>query len=124
MSAPYRNEGVGQGGFIGTFSLAGVVTVESWQKAAPSAHLILQNDQFGGPNKSAGIAGWQTISALVQLPFDGANTTEIQKGETVDAPTATHGGGTWYVTDVGETFQVGDYFKANLTLLEVRHPAI
>jgi len=118
MSAPYYNEGVGQGGFIGSFSASGNVVVESWGKEIPSSHLINQPDQFGGPLKAAGVAGFKTTSALVQLPFDPTGNppvTEIQLGELVTAPD-THGGETWFVFAVGETFQVGDYFKANLSL--------
>lgn len=115
MSAPFYNEGVGQGGFIGSFSAAGNVIIESWSRENPAAHVINQPDQFGGPLKFAAVAGFRTASALVQLPFDGTNLTEILQGELVTAP-ADHGGGTWVVITVGETFQAGDYFKANLGL--------
>ena len=115
MSAPYHNEGVGQGGFVGVFTLAGNVILESWNRDKPSSHIIDQPDQFGGPNKWAGVAGFETASALAQLPFDGANVTEIALGEQVIAP-SDHGGGTWTVVSVGESFQIGDYFKANLGL--------
>jgi len=115
MSAPFYNEGVGQGGFIGAFSVAGTVTIESWSPDKPVAHMINQPDQYGGPLKWAAVAGFRTCSALVQLPFDGETLTEITQGETVAAP-ADHGGGTWVVCAVSETFQIGDYFKANLTL--------
>lgn len=115
MSAPYYNEGVGQGGFIGSFTNAGNVVVESWSKDKPSSHIIDQPDQFGGPNKWAGVAGFETASALVQLPFDGTNVTEIHLGEQVTEP-VDRGGRTYVVVSVGETFQAGDYFKANLGL--------
>ena len=115
MSVPFHNEGVGQGGFIGVFSTAGNVILESWAKDTPSSHIINQPDQYGGPLKWAGVAGFETASALAQLPFDGATLTEILLGETVDAP-ADHGGGTWVVIGRSETFQIGDYFKANLSL--------
>lgn len=115
MSLPFYDEGVGQGGFIGAFSAAGNVVLESWNKENPASHIIDQSDQIGAPLKWAGVVGFKTASALAQLPFDGANLTEILQGEQVTAP-ASHGGGTWVVIAVGETFQVGDYFKANLTL--------
>lgn len=115
MSVPFYNEGVGQGGFIGNFTAAGQVVIESWSKDKPSSHIIDQPDQFGGPNKWAGVAGFETASALVQLPFSNNALTEIALGEQVTAPDD-HGGGTYVVVSVGETFQVGDYFKANLGL--------
>lgn len=118
MSSVYYNEGVGQGGFIGTFATAGAVVIESWDPDKPSSHLIQQPDQFGGPLKQAGVAGFQSCQAVVQLPFNGATVTEIQLGDTVTAP-ADHGGGTWFVSHAGETFRVGDYFKSNLQLQRV-----
>lgn len=115
MGAPYFNEGVGQGGFVGAFANAGNVIIESWDPHKPSSHIIDQPDQFGGPLKWAGVAGFQTCQAVAQLPFNGGVLTEIQLGDTVVAP-ADHGGGTWVVIDVGETYRAGDYHKANLGL--------
>jgi len=115
MSAPFHNEGVGQGGFIANFLTAGLVILESWNKDTPAAHVINQPDQYGGPLKWAGVGGFETAAALAQLPFDGTTLTEVQQGDQVTAPD-THGGGTWIVVSKGETFQIGDYFKANLTL--------
>lgn len=118
MSAPYYNEGVGQGGFIGNFSVTGNVIVESFSPDEPTSHLINQPDQFGGPLQAAAVAGFDGASMLVQLPFDGSKVTKIQRGETVTVPDS-HGGGTYFVHTVGSTFQIGDYFKANLSLQKV-----
>lgn len=117
MSAPFYTEGVGQGGFIATFSVAGDVIVESLGKDNPASHIIQQPDQFGGPLKWAGVGGFKVGSVLVQLPFGGAPAvvTEIQQGETFTVPDS-HGGGVYVVTNVGATFQIGDYFKANLSV--------
>lgn len=115
MSAPFYTEGVGQGGFIAVFSAAGSVVVESLGKDNPASHIIQQPDQFGGPLKWAGVGGFKVGSALVQLPFDGTVVTEILQGEEFTVP-ASHGGGVYVVTNVGATFQIGDYFKANLSV--------
>lgn len=115
----YYNEGVGHGGFAATFATAGAIIVESFNKDKPSSHLINQSDQRGVPLKWAGVAGFQTASATVQLPVTGSGdavvVTEVALGDYFTAP-ATHGGGVWAVTGVGESFNVGDYWKANLQL--------
>lgn len=116
MPAPYYSDGsVGEGGFIGAFNLAGNVIVESFTRDRPSSHIIDQPDQYGGPLKWAGVAGFETASALVQLPFNAGVLTQIALGDFFIAP-VDHGAGKWVVTSVGETFQIGDYFKANLGL--------
>jgi hypothetical protein len=115
MSEPYYNEGVGQGGFIATFTLAGDLVVESLGKDDPSSHIIQQPNQVGAPLKWAGVSGFKVGSCLVQLPFDGNNVTEVKKGEQFTVPDS-HGGGIYVVTNVGATFQVGDYHKANLSI--------
>lgn len=118
-TAIIRNEGVGQGGFIGNFLNAGQVILESWNPDSPASHVIDQPDQFGGAtpgvSKWAAVAGFRTASALAQMPFDGVTLTKILQGDQVTAP-ADHGGGTWTVINVGESYQVGDYFKCNLGL--------
>lgn len=115
MSAFY-SEGVGQGGFIADFTTAGNVVIESFSKDIPASHVIDQPDQFGGPLKWAAVAGFVTATALAQLPFDAVHgLTEIGQGDQFTAPDD-HGGGTYVVVTVGETFQIGDYFKANLGL--------
>lgn len=118
MSA-YYNEGVGHGGFLATFATAGSIVVESLTKEKPSAHVINQGDQIGAPLKWAGVAGFETATAVVQLPTATAGgtttVTEISPGDSFTAP-STHGGGSYVVTNASEAFQVGDYWKANLTL--------
>ena len=114
--AAYYNEGVGHGGFVATFTTAGSVIVESFSKEKPST-VINQPDELGAPAKWSGVATFETASALVQLPVSGSPLvpTAIALGDKFTAPN-THGGGVWVVTSVSETFQQGDYFKANLGL--------
>lgn len=114
MSAFY-NEGVGHGGFVATFTTAGSIVVESLTKDKPSAHIINQSDSLGAPSKWAGVAGFQTASAVVQLPVTTGTVTEIVLGDDFTAP-STHGGGAYVVTNCSEAFQVGDYWKATLQL--------
>lgn len=114
-TSPYYNEGVGHGGFVATFTTAGSIVVESLNKDKPSAHVINQSDDIGAPLKWAGVAGFQGASATVQLPVTGGTVTEITLGDDFTAP-STHGGGSYVVIGVSESFQVGDYWKANLTL--------
>lgn len=119
MGAPYFNEGVGQGGFVTNFGTASGdipnVVFESWDPHRPSAHIIDQADQFGGPLKSAGVAGFPTCQAVVQLPYANGVPTEVPLGAIATAPND-HGGGTWVVIGVSASYRQGDYFKANLTL--------
>lgn len=115
MSEPYYNEGVGQGGFVATFTTAGSVVVESFTKDNPSSHIINQPTALGAPSKWAGVSGFKTASALVQLPVTAGTVTEIVLGDDFTAP-STHGGGNYVVIGVSEAFQIGDYWKANLSL--------
>ncbi len=114
MALPYYNEGVGQGGFVAVFSTAGNVVLESFNRSKPSSHIINQPDEIGAPLKWLGVAGFETVSLLAQLPVTAGVPTTIALGEQFTAP-ATHGGGTYVICDVGEAYQVGDYWKANLT---------
>ena len=115
MSEPYYNEGVGHGGFVATFTTAGSVVVESLTKDRPSSHIINQPTQLGAPLKWAAVSGVKTASALVQLPVATGTVTEITLGDDFTAP-STHGGGNYVVVGYSGAFQMGDYWKANLSL--------
>lgn len=115
MSEPYYNEGVGHGGFVATFTVAGSVVVESFNPSQSSSHIIQQSNQIGAPLKWAGVSGFATASATVQLPVANGAAVLIALGDDFTAPSS-HGGGSWVVTERSEAFAVGDYWKSNLTL--------
>lgn len=116
MSTPYYNEGLGHGAFVASFQTAGNVILEDFTKELPSAHKIMQSDQIGAPLKWAGISGFVSATATAQLPVTAGTVTEILRGDRFTAPAA-QGGGVFIVTDAGESFRVGDYWKANLQLM-------
>jgi hypothetical protein len=113
MSEQYYSEGVGHGGFVGTFATAGSVVLESWNRSLNSSHVINQPDQLGGPLKWAGVVGFTTATAVAQLPMSGGNAIPILLGDTVSPP-ASMGGGTYVVISASEAFQMGEYWKSNL----------
>lgn len=115
MSAPFYNEGLGQGAFVAGFQTAGNVILENFTRDRSLAHDIQQNDQFGGPLKFAGVAGPVTGSITAQLNVVAGVVQPIPQGDRFTAP-ATHGNGVWIVMSVGETYAAGDYWKATLQI--------
>lgn len=115
MSDPYYNEGVGHGGFVATYTTAGSVVMESFNRDRPSSHVINVPTAIGAPSKWAGVSGFETASGTAQLPVTAGTVTLIGLGDDFTAP-STHGGGSWVVINVGAAFQMGDYWKAAVTL--------
>ncbi len=111
----YYNEGVGHGGFVAAFAGAGNVVIESFSRDNPSSHIINQPNQIGSPLKWTGVSGFETASCLAQMPVVAGVVTRIGLGDSFTAP-ASHGGGDYVVTNAGESFQSGDYWKANITV--------
>ena len=107
------NEGVGHGAFVATLSVAGSVILENFNVEKPEAHGIMQSNQIGSPLKSASVSGFQSATCTAQLNVVAGVAQLIAQGETFTAPT-THGGGRYYIYAIGETYQVGEYWKANL----------
>lgn len=116
MPEPYYNNGVGHGAFIADFDTAGEVTLESFNPDFPSAHIIDVPTAIGAnQDKWAGVSGGPTASAVAQLPVAGGTVTMLTLGDTFTAP-ATHGGLTWAIVGHSPAFQIGDYWKANISL--------
>lgn len=116
QTAFFNDGGVGHGGFVATFATAGAIILDPWSPKYPSK-TIEQGNQIGAPLKQASVAGFPTASATAQIPVDntGNTPTFINNGDSFTAPPA-YGGGKWYVDDVGETFQSGQFWKAELSL--------
>lgn len=116
MAEPYYNNGVGHGAFVATFGTAGSVTLENFNVDVPSSHIIDVPTSIGAAqDKWAGVSGGKTASALAQLPVTAGTVTLIALGDSFTAP-STHGGLTWIVIGASSAFQVGDYWKANISL--------
>ena len=111
----FFNEGVGHGAFVANFASAGAVILENFSRETPEGHAILQSNQIGAPLKSAAVAGFITATATAQLNVIAGVAQPIPQGDTFTAP-ATHRGGSFYVTSVGESYAVGEYWKANIQL--------
>lgn len=114
MADPFYNEGVGHGGFVATFTTAGSVTIEGFTRDRPSSHVINVPTAIGAPSKWAGVSGFETASATAQLPVTAGTVTLLTLGDDMTAP-STHGGGSWVIIGVSAAFQLGDYWKANVT---------
>ncbi len=116
QTAFFNDGGVGHGGFVANFAQAGSVILDPFSPKYPST-TIEQGNQIGAPLKQANVSKFPTASATAQIPVDngGNNPTFIQLGDNFIAP-ANYGGGRWYVDDVGETFQSGQFWKAELSL--------
>ena len=116
QTAFFNDGGVGHGGFVANFALAGQVIIDPFSPKYPSTN-IKQGNQIGAPLKQASVADFPTASATAQIPVDntGNNPIFIQLGDYFIAPN-NYGGGKWYVDDVGETFQSGQFWKAELSL--------
>lgn len=116
QTAFFNDGGVGHGGFIANFSLAGLVILDPFNVEDPSM-TIEQPNQIGAPMKQASVSKYKTATATAQVPVDanGNNPTFIQKGDFFTAP-ANHGGETWYVDRVGTSYRSGDFWKAELNL--------
>ncbi len=112
----FNDGGVGHGGFVANFNTAGDVIIDPFSPKFPST-TIEQGNQVGAPLKQASVSKFATASATAQIPVDntGNNPTFIVKGDYFTAP-SNYGGGTWYVDDVGETYQSGQFWKAELGL--------
>lgn len=116
QTAFYNDGGVGHGGFVAVFTAAGQVILDPFNRKDPS-QTIEQGNQIGAPLKQASISKFVTATATAQIPVDntGNNPTFILKGDTFTAP-ANFGGDEWYVDDVGDTFQSGQFWKAEISL--------
>lgn len=116
QTAFFNDGGVGHGGFVAVFAVAGSVIIDPFSPKFPST-TIEQGNQIGAPLKQASVQKFPTASATAQIPVDntGNNPTFILLGDYFIAP-ANYGGGKWYVDDVGETFQSGQFWKAELSL--------
>jgi hypothetical protein len=116
QTAFFNDGGVGHGGFVANFNTAGQVILDPFSPKYPSK-TIAQGNQIGAPLKQASVNEFPTATATAQIPVDntGNNPTFIVNGDYFIAP-ANYGGGKWYVDDVGETFQSGQFWKAELNL--------
>ena len=116
QTAFFNDGGVGHGGFVAVFATAGSVILDPFSPKYPSKN-IAQGNQIGAPLKQASVAEFPTATATAQTPVDntGNNPTFIQLGDYFTAP-ANYGGQKWYVDDVGDTFQSGQFWKAELGL--------
>jgi hypothetical protein len=116
QTAFYNDGGVGHGGFVAAFAVAGQVILEPFNRKLPSK-TIMQGNQIGAPLKQASISDFETATATAQIPVDstGNNPTFIQKGDSFIAPT-NFGGDKWYVDDVSETYAAGQFWKSELSL--------
>jgi hypothetical protein len=116
QTAFFNDGGVGHGGFVANFATSGAVIIDPFNAKFPST-TIEQGNQIGAPLKQASVAKFPTATCTAQIPVDntGNNPTFILLGDYFTAP-ANYGGGKWYVDDVGETFQAGQFWKAELGL--------
>ena len=116
QTAFFNDGGVGHGGFVANFAAAGQVILDPFSPKYPSK-TIAQGNQIGAPLKQASVAEFPTATATAQIPVDntGNNPSFIANGDYFTAPN-NYGGGKWYVDDVGETFQSGQFWKAELNL--------
>ena len=115
QTAFLNDGGVGHGGFVANFNVAGFVIIDPFNPKYPSM-TIEQGNQIGAPLKQASVLKFATATATAQIPIGGGGApTFILLGDYFTAP-ANYGGGVWYVEDVGDTFASGQFWKAELTL--------
>lgn len=112
------NEGVGHGGFIATLANAKNIYIESFNVNHPSKK-IQQHNQIGAPRKQAFVADFITATATAAIEVtEGSNPVTapviVLIGDTFGPDPVE--GLNWVVESTGETFQQGDYWKANLNL--------
>ncbi len=114
QTAFFNDGGVGHGGFVANFSVAGFVILEPFNIEDPST-TIEQPNQIGAPLKQASVSKFKTATATAQIPVDdtGNTPTFLTKGDFFTAP-ANFGSEVWYVDRVGITFRSGEFWKAEV----------
>jgi hypothetical protein len=119
QTAFYNDGGVGHGGFVANFQTAGAVIINPFNPKYPSK-TIEQTNQIGAPLKQASVVGFDTATGTCQIPVDntGNNPTFIQRGDYFIAP-ANYGGEWWYADDIGNTFQDGQFWKAEVNFRKI-----
>ena len=115
----FNDGGVGHGGFVAIFKTAGSVILDPFSPSYEGM-TIEQKNQIGAPLKQVSIDQFDTATATAQIPVDntGNTPTFLFKGDYFTAPAA-YGGFSWYIEKVGDTFQSGQFWKAELTLRRI-----
>lgn len=113
MPDEFFNDGaVPHGGFLATFASAGVLVMESFSPDFPSK-VIERPSIIGAAKDWAGVKGQKTATGTVQVPDSTGSLLQLGDYFTADAA---HGGGKWVVTHKGQRFNMGDYWKEEISL--------
>jgi hypothetical protein len=111
--------GVGHGGFVAAFVVAGNVILDPFTRERPAKTIPVPN-QIGAPRKQASVRDFRTATATAQIEVDDAGNTPVfvQEGDTFVAP-ANFGGEKWYVESASDAHRSGDFWKSELRLRKV-----
>lgn len=107
----FNDNGVPHGGFIAAFAVAGNLKVENFSPDNPSK-VTERTDEIGAPNGWAGVNAQMTATATVQIPTAAGNSLGL--GDYFVTSNALHAF-KWVVTRVGERYQMGDYWKCDVS---------
>lgn len=111
MSEFFNDNGVPHSGFIAAFAVAGNLKVENFNPDNPGK-VILRPDQIGSPNGWVGVTDQMTATASVQIPTSAGSALDL--GDYFVAAAALHSF-KWVVTRVGDRYQMGDYWKQEVS---------
>lgn len=84
--------------------------------------VIERPDEIGEPNGFVAVRGFQTGTAVVQIPT--ADSEFPRVGDYIEDTFSTGAVERWVVTDVDEVYEMNSYYKTNISLrLSINPPA-
>ena len=115
MPEIYNDGALPHGSFVAVFSDAVSRKLENFNPQRPSKK-INQSGVLGDPGRWAGVNDFNTATATVQEPTQtgGIPDNPVALGMYFERDTG-HGVERWVITDIGQRFQMGDYWKSECT---------